>query len=391
MNLSIPIVFFGTFYVLNSAEGSLSMQNKLSIAILSVLAWILVSNVVSMCMVDEYFEDTVVTGRYVKIHRSVPGNDLPLNIAEIEIFDSNDVNVAKGASATSSSVLGPFIPEWLIDGNMDNFAHTTEGVNNWFMIDLGKEVPIKKVVVHNRKSCCQDRIIGSRVLIQDSARKEVYSSDKIIDVLPIYTFDVSAPATPIASKISETVEQAAAKLATIAPEQAAAANDIMDKVKSLQDEADKKVVMAEMVKTADVLPVPVEQPAADPMASVAVPLSQDALRVKLEKEQAELDAKAAPDAQSAKQQTKFQPARVIADQVDEGVQQELQIKSVDLSKDTDADDFVLMDPQYWTELNVEKPLCNFKCELQPVIFSGVSQFLRVKNLKTSAAEKFLKN
>jgi hypothetical protein len=367
------------------------MTSKLSIAILSVLAWILVNNAVSMCMGVEYFEDTVVTGRYVKLHKSIPGNDLPLNISEIEVYDSNGINVAKGASATSSSVLGPFIPEWLIDGNMDNFAHTTEGVNNWFMIDLGKEVPIKKVVVYNRKSCCQDRIIGSRVLIQDSARKEVYSSDKIIDVLPIYTFDVSAPAIPIASKINETVEQAATKVKvlSIVPDQASAANGILDKVKSLQDEADKKVVMAEMVKTLDVIP---EQPVADPMASVAVPLSQDALRAKLEKEQAELDAKdLATNAPSSRQQTKFQPARVIADQVAEQLQQELQIKSVDLSKDTDADDFVLMDPQYWTELNVEKPLCNFRCELQPVIFSGVSKFLRVKNLKTSAAEKFLKN
>jgi hypothetical protein len=340
---------------------------------------------------EEYFEDTIVTGRYVKLHRSIPGNDLPLNIAEIEIYDSNDTNVTKGASVTSSSVLGPFIPEWLIDGNTDNFAHTMDGVNNWFMIDLGKEVPIKKVVVYNRKSCCQDRIIGSRVFIQDSTRKEVYSSDKIINVLPIYTFDVSAPATPISSKINETVEQATAKVKvlSVVPEQATAANDILDKVKSLQDEADKKVVMAEMVKTSDVIP---EQPVADPMASVTVPLSQDALRVKFEKEQAELDAKdLATNAPSSRQQTKFQPARVMADQVAEESQQELQIKSVDISKDTDADDFVLIDPQYWTELNVEKPLCNFKCELQPVIFSGVSQFLRVKNIKTSAAEKFLKN
>ena len=97
--------------------------------------------------------------RYVRISRKKDGNDHWMNIAECEVF-SGGTNVAKNKKVTQSSISHPnnFKPPMLVDGNKDNFVHTNNADFEWFLIDLGEEYEIEKVVITNRRSCCKHRL-----------------------------------------------------------------------------------------------------------------------------------------------------------------------------------------------------------------------------------------
>ena len=97
--------------------------------------------------------------RYVRISRRKDGNDHWMNIAECEVF-SGGTNVAKDKKVTQSSISHPnaFKPPMLVDGNKDNFVHTNNADFEWFLIDLGQEYEIEKIVITNRRSCCQHRL-----------------------------------------------------------------------------------------------------------------------------------------------------------------------------------------------------------------------------------------
>ena len=64
----------------------------------------------------------------------------------------------------------------LIDGIYETFACTNNGPNQWFSLDLGKDIPISQIIIINRKDCCQDRIVGSILTIVKSDGTEVFSS-----------------------------------------------------------------------------------------------------------------------------------------------------------------------------------------------------------------------
>jgi hypothetical protein len=96
--------------------------------------------------------------RYVRISRKKDGNDHWMNIAEAEVF-AGGINVAKDKKVTQSSRFsGQFKPSMLIDGNKDNFVHTNNADFEWFLIDLGQEYEIEKVIITNRRSCCKHRL-----------------------------------------------------------------------------------------------------------------------------------------------------------------------------------------------------------------------------------------
>jgi len=100
--------------------------------------------------------------RYVRIYRSKAYADHWLNLAGVDII-SNGRNIAPNAQITSSSVLPGYPPKNLIDGNMNTFAHTKNGLGEWFLFDFGKRVSIDKVVIWNRRDCCQARARGIQV------------------------------------------------------------------------------------------------------------------------------------------------------------------------------------------------------------------------------------
>ena len=108
--------------------------------------------------------------RYVRIIRDKDGDNHWMNLAEVEVF-SGGTNVASGKTVTQSSISHPgtFDPPNLVDGNKTNFAHTNNGAVEWFLIDLGKDYDIEKVVITNRTDCCQARLRNTKIQLSKAA------------------------------------------------------------------------------------------------------------------------------------------------------------------------------------------------------------------------------
>ena len=108
--------------------------------------------------------------RYVRIIRDKDGDDHWMNLAEVEVF-SGGTNVASGITVTQSSISHPgtFDPPNLVDGNKTNFAHTNNGAVEWFLIDLGQDYDIEKVVITNRTDCCQARLRNTKIQLSKAA------------------------------------------------------------------------------------------------------------------------------------------------------------------------------------------------------------------------------
>jgi hypothetical protein len=109
--------------------------------------------------------------RYVRIYRDQDTTDANhwMNIAEVEVF-SGGVNVASGKTVTASSLYGAGFPHAnLVDGNMTNFAHTNNEAVEWFLIDLGQDYEIEKVVITNRTDCCQARLRNTKIQLSKSS------------------------------------------------------------------------------------------------------------------------------------------------------------------------------------------------------------------------------
>ena len=107
--------------------------------------------------------------RYVRIIRDKDGNDHAMNIAEVEVF-SGGTNIASGKTVTASSLHSPEYPHAnLVDGNKTNFAHTQNKALEWFLIDLGQDYDIEKVVITNRTECCQGRLRNTKIQLSKAA------------------------------------------------------------------------------------------------------------------------------------------------------------------------------------------------------------------------------
>jgi putative membrane-bound dehydrogenase-like protein len=122
-------------------------------------------------------------GRYVRIE--LPGPQRTLTLAEVEVF-SDGVNVARKGKASQSSTAYSGVASRAIDGNTSgNFndggqTHTREGtVDPWWEVDLGREVPIEKIVVWNRTDGnLGDRLKNYTVRVLDAKKEDVFVSTK---------------------------------------------------------------------------------------------------------------------------------------------------------------------------------------------------------------------
>ena len=119
------------------------------------------------------------SGQYVKLEQTVAydadasdnADDINkiINLAELEVFDTNGTNLASGKTVTGSSEYSSthgYIN--LTDGNKTNFAHTkgrTEEEIDYLQVDLGSVKEIKKLVITNRTSCCKNRAVGIKAVV----------------------------------------------------------------------------------------------------------------------------------------------------------------------------------------------------------------------------------
>ncbi len=124
-----------------------------------------------------------VPGRFVRIE--IPGKQKTLTLAEVEVF-SDGVNVARKGKASQSSTAAGGVARRAIDGKTDGeytagtSTHTQEGTDDpWWEVDLGREVPIERIVVWNRT----DGNLGTRlrdyvVRVLDADKQTVFQTVK---------------------------------------------------------------------------------------------------------------------------------------------------------------------------------------------------------------------
>ena len=98
-------------------------------------------------------------------------------------------NMLTIVSAEMKNQFETYYPSNLMDGNLNNFAHTKKVEDGmWMRVNLKTESSVTKVIVYNRDDCCKDRIVGASVFIK---KGEEYVKDcgKINDAENFYTFN----------------------------------------------------------------------------------------------------------------------------------------------------------------------------------------------------------
>jgi len=136
--------------------------------------------VVAGCLAAVQAAPADVTGKVV--HVVIPGRGKTLSLAEVQVF-SGGRNVALKKKTVQSSTDHGGSSSRAVDGNTNgdwskgSITHTAEGMTDpaW-EVDLGKAVPIDKVVIWNRDGF-ESRLYGCRVVILDAKRKVVWSAD----------------------------------------------------------------------------------------------------------------------------------------------------------------------------------------------------------------------
>lgn len=118
-----------------------------------------------------------------------------LNIAQIAVFNDQNVNIAQGKTATASSVYqnGPANAANAVNGELmakpyPRIFHSADAdPAPTITIDLGTPSNIARVVIYNRADCCKERVVGSILELIDGANR-VLKTVTISDTADMYTF-----------------------------------------------------------------------------------------------------------------------------------------------------------------------------------------------------------
>jgi hypothetical protein len=124
-------------------------------------------------------------GRYVKVR--LEGDGRILSLAEVQVIETatgkelQTEGTAMQSSNYSDTEAGR-ASDGKTDGNYEegSVSHTNEEANPWWLLDLGSQQDIGKLVIHNRADCCGDRLKDAIVEIFDQSLATVWSG-KITD------------------------------------------------------------------------------------------------------------------------------------------------------------------------------------------------------------------
>ncbi|MEM7181655.1 MAG: discoidin domain-containing protein, partial [Spirochaetota bacterium] len=139
-------------------------------------------------------------GRHVPLHRCMAGDHFVSQTANCEgytrgflfgyavavnkISDEPMVNVAKGKTATQSSLFHNGFASKAVDGNTDGHAgygnsvtHTNLDYQPWWMVDLRADHAVEGVTISNRIDCCSERLRDIRISYLNSAGSVITSKD----------------------------------------------------------------------------------------------------------------------------------------------------------------------------------------------------------------------
>ena len=173
-------------------------------------------------------------GRYIKLQYN---HVECLNLAQIQVYttpDDSSMITIPASAISKSSGYATSEPHWnwnanwwwggwwsvwystnydtfpnqnVVDGGGNSFVHSSCGDVPWLQVDLGGITPIYKVVVTNRHDCCQERVLGTTMMILNTQLKPVYTSVPITTINTKYIwfppstayygdYSGSAPPTP---------------------------------------------------------------------------------------------------------------------------------------------------------------------------------------------------
>ena len=99
-----------------------------------------------------------------------------INLAEVKIFDQKNNAVTPLKVEVSSLQNDSYQNTNIIDDNELTFVHT-KNADEWIMITLPKEVFLGKIVIVNRKDCCQEKAIGIKV---ETLLKNVVKTSQVL-------------------------------------------------------------------------------------------------------------------------------------------------------------------------------------------------------------------
>ena len=113
--------------------------------------------------------------RYVQLQMANAG-DRWLNLVKIDCFNSIGENVTKGKKVSASTLWNQsHIPNWLTTDNNTNLFHGGSEKNDWVLIDLDKLQDVTKCVIRNRVDGYRHRILGAKLSLLGSDKKELDS------------------------------------------------------------------------------------------------------------------------------------------------------------------------------------------------------------------------
>ncbi|HTK74869.1 MAG TPA: PVC-type heme-binding CxxCH protein, partial [Gemmataceae bacterium] len=131
-------------------------------------------------------------GRHVRIE--LPGKSQTLALAEVEVY-SGGTNVARRGRASEHSTTRRANANRAIDGNPDTVAQTSENVDGpWWEVDLGRDLPIDSIVIHNVSGEAGRKLTGFNLLVLDGNRAVVYQQLKQPAPAPKSAFKVGSDA-----------------------------------------------------------------------------------------------------------------------------------------------------------------------------------------------------
>jgi hypothetical protein len=88
---------------------------------------------------------------------------------ELEVYDLQGNNVARGKKATASSVYGNiYAPQNAVDGNRGTMFSSGGDAFAWLQIDLGRLFTVREVKVVNRNDCCKSRLSSAQLTLFDT-------------------------------------------------------------------------------------------------------------------------------------------------------------------------------------------------------------------------------
>lgn len=128
----------------------------------------------------------------MELEKSTPAcAEVSLRGDDMEFEDPEDglVNVAIGKTTEqSSNYINDAGPELAVDGNLSgewidaSVTHTKLEYEPFWSVDLGRDETIRKIIIHNRTDCCQDRLRDFKVqLLKD---RQVYWSARYREGTP---------------------------------------------------------------------------------------------------------------------------------------------------------------------------------------------------------------